>query len=37
MIINRGKFFKTLMALYSDHEVFVRLSDGLLQPISTKL
>ena len=32
-----GKFLKTLMALYSDHEVFVRLSDGLLQPISTKI
>ena len=25
------------MALYSDHKVFVRVSDGLLQPINTTI
>ena len=32
-----GKFLKILSALYSDHKVFVRLSDGLLQPINTTI
>ena len=32
-----GKFLKILMALYSEHKVFVNLSDGLLQPILTTI
>ena len=32
-----GKFLKLLMQLYSDHKVFVRVSDGLLQPIKTTI
>ena len=32
-----GNFLKCLHALYSDHQVFVRLSDGLLQPIKTTI
>ena len=32
-----GNFLKILMALYSDHKVFVRVSDGLLQPIGTTI
>ena len=30
-----GNFLKILMQIYTDHKVFVRLSDGLLQPIIT--
>ena len=32
-----GKFLKLLMQLYSDHKVFVRVSEGLLQPITTTI
>ena len=32
-----GNFLKILSALYTDHKVFVRLSDGLLQPIKTTI
>ena len=32
-----GNFLKCLHALYSDHQVFVRLADGLLQPIKTTI
>jgi hypothetical protein len=30
-----GSFLKLLQSLYANHEVYVRLSDGLLQPIMT--
>ena len=30
-----GNFLKTLQSMYDGHEVYVRLSDGLLQPIKT--
>ena len=32
-----GSFLKLLQALYDNHEVYVRLSDGLLQPILTTI
>ena len=32
-----GNFLKLLQALYDDHKVYVRVSDGLLQPISTTI
>ena len=32
-----GNFNKTLQAMYDNHEVFVRVSGGLLQPILTKI
>ena len=32
-----GSFLKLLRSLYEGHEVFVRLSDGLLQPILTTI
>ena len=32
-----GNFLKLLMQLYTDHKVFVRVSDGLLQPITTTI
>ena len=32
-----GNFLKILSGLYTDHKVFVRLSDGLLQPIKTTI
>ena len=32
-----GNFLKILSRLYTDHKVFVRLSDGLLQPIKTTI
>ena len=32
-----GNFLNILMELYSDHKVFVRVSDGLLQPITTTI
>ena len=32
-----GNFFKLLMQLYTDHKVFVRVADGLLQPITTTI
>ena len=32
-----GNFLKVLSAIYTDHKVFVKLSDGLLQPISTTI
>ena len=30
-----GNFLKTLQSMYDGHEVYVRLSDGLLQPNKT--
>ena len=32
-----GNFLKLLQSLYDKHEVYVRLSEGLLQPISTTI
>ena len=32
-----GNFLKLLQSLYDRHEVHVRLSEGLLQPISTTI
>ena len=32
-----GGFIKLLMQIYTDHKVFVRLSSGLLQPITTTI
>ena len=32
-----GNFLKLLMQIYSNHKVFVRVSDGLLQPITTTI
>ena len=32
-----GNFLKLIQALYDDHKVYVRVSDGLLQPISTTI
>ena len=32
-----GNFLKTLQALYVDHNVYVRVTDGLLQPIKTTI
>ena len=32
-----GNFLKILIQIYKDHKVFVRLSDGLLQPITTTI
>ena len=32
-----GNFLKPLQSLYDNHEVYVRLSEGLLQPISTTI
>ena len=32
-----GKFLKMLQSLYDNHQVYVRLSDGLLQPIQTSI
>ena len=32
-----GNFLKLLIQIYKDHKVFVKLSDGLLQPISTTI
>ena len=32
-----GNFLKILSGLYSDHKVFVKVSDGLLQPIKTTI
>ena len=32
-----GNFLKTLQALYVDHYVYVRVTDGLLQPIKTTI
>ena len=32
-----GNFLKILMQIYTDHKVFVRLSEGLLQPIITTI
>ena len=32
-----GNFLKILSALYTDHKVFVKLNDGLLQPIKTTI
>ena len=32
-----GNFLKILQSMYDNHEVYVRLSDGLLQPIQTTI
>ena len=32
-----GNFLKVLQALYDEHKVYVRVSDGLLQPIKTTI
>ena len=32
-----GNFLKLLMQLYNEHKVFVRVSEGLLQPITTTI
>ena len=32
-----GRFLKMLQSLYDNHEVFIRLSEGLLQPIPTTI
>ena len=32
-----GNFVKLLMQMYTDHKVFVRVSGGLLQPITTTI
>ena len=32
-----GHFLKLLQAIYDDHEVYVRVTDGLLQPIKTTI
>ena len=32
-----GNFLKILQSLYDNHEVFIRLSEGLLQPILTTI
>ena len=32
-----GNFLKILQSLYNNHEVFIRLSEGLLKPISTTI
>ena len=32
-----GNFLRILQALYDNHEVYVRVSDGLLQPILTTI
>ena len=32
-----GNFLKILIQIYTDHKVFVRLTDGLLQPIKTTI
>ena len=32
-----GNFLRTLRSMYDNHEVYVRVSEGLLQPILTKI
>ena len=32
-----GNFLKILIQIYTDHKIFVRLADGLLQPITTTI
>ena len=32
-----GNFLRTLRSIYDNHELYVRVSEGLLQPILTKI
>ena len=32
-----GRFLNVLMEMYKNHQVFVRVADGLLQPITTTI